>query len=359
MMKSLETVLVTGGTGFVGARCILALLHQGYRVRTTLRALTSQASVIEALRTGGSTSGDQLEFVEADLTSDENWDTALHGCTYVLHVASPVFFATPTDESAHFKLAVEGSRRVLKAARDAGVKRVVLTSSFGAVGFSHTDRTTETSEVDWTDPQLKGLSTYEKSKGLAERAAWEFIKNEGGGLELSVINPVAILGPSLSSHTSGSFDIIRHLLDGSLKAVPNIPLNVVDVRDVADLHVRAMTNPTANGQRFIASADGQISMPEIARLLKQKLPQVADKVATKTVPDWVVRLASLFNAQAKTGAMFLRVNRRVSNAKAKQLLDWKPMATNEQAILAAAESLLLYWKAPLPGMTKKWTRLPS
>ncbi len=341
-MKNPEIVLVTGGTGFVGAQCILALLHQGYHVRTTLRSLASKTSVLETLRAGGSTPGDQLEFVEADLTSDHNWDAALHGCTYVLHVASPVSFATPADESAHLKPAVEGTLRVLKSARDAGVKRVVLTSSFGAVGFSHTDRTTETTEADWTDPNLKGLSTYEKSKGLAERAAWEFIKQEGGALELSVINPVAILGPSLGSHTSGSFDIIRHLVDGSLKAVPNIPLNVVDVRDVADLHVRAMTTPAASGQRFIASADGQISMPEIAQLLQQKMPDIAEKVATKTVPDWVVRFASLFNAQAKTGAMFLQVNRRVSNAKAKQLLGWKPLATQEQAIVAAAESLVKY-----------------
>lgn len=341
-MKNPETVLVTGGTGFVAAQCILALLHQGYRVRTTLRSLASQASVLETLQTGGSTPGDQLEFVEADLTSDKNWDAALHGCTYVLHVASPVSFATPADESAHLKPAVEGTLRVLKAARDAGVKRVVLTSSFGAVGFSHTDRTTETTEADWTDPQLKGLSTYEKSKGLAERAAWKFIQQEGGALELTVINPVAILGPSLGRHTSGSFDIVKHLLDGSLKAVPNIPLNVVDVRDVADLHVRAMTHPAANGQRFIASADGQISMPEIARLLQQKLPHVAGKVSSRPVPDWVLRFASLFNAQAKTGAMFLNVNRRVSTAKAKQLLGWQPLATSEQAILAAAESLVRY-----------------
>nr|GEX61333.1 NAD(P)-binding Rossmann-fold superfamily protein [Tanacetum cinerariifolium] len=244
------------------------------------------------------------------------------------------------SDCAHLKPAVEGTLRVLQAARDAGVKRVVLTSSFGAVGFSHTDRATETTEADWTDPNLKGMSTYEKSKGLAERAAWDFIKKEGGTLELSTINLVAILGPSLGRHTSGSFDIIRHLIDGSLKAVPNIPLNVVDVRDVADLHVRAMTTPAANGPRFIASADGQISMPEIAQLLKQKMPQIAEKVATKTVPDWVVRFASLFNPQAKTGAMFLKVNRRVSNAKAKQVLGWKPLATNEQAILSAAESLV-------------------
>ena len=341
-MKNPETVLVTGGTGFVGGQCILALSQQGYRVKTTLRSLASKNNVLETLTSGGSMSVDQLEFVEADLTSDKNWDEAVKGCAYVLHVASPVSFASPINESEQLRPAVEGTLRVLKAARDAGVKRVVLTSSFGAVGFSHTDTTTETTEADWTDPNLKGLSVYEKSKGLAERAAWEFIKKEGGALELSVINPVAILGPSLGPHISGSFSILQHLVDGSMKAVPNISLNLVDVRDVADLQLRAMTTPAANGQRFIASADGLISMPEIAQLLKSKLPEVAARVSANTVPDWVIKVAALFNTQAKTAAMFLKVNRKVSNAKAKSLLAWTPLATNEQAILASMNSLIKY-----------------
>lgn len=337
-MKNPETVLVTGGNGFVGGHCLLALLQQGYRVRTTLRSLASKDRVLEMLKTGGITPGEQLECVEANLTDDRRWDDAMHGCAYVLHVASPVVLAAPTQESDILKPAL----RVLKAARKAGVKRVVLTSSFGAVGFSHTDPTTETTEADWTDPQLNGLSTYEKSKGLAERAAWAFIQHEGGALELSVINPVAILGPSLGPHVSGSFDILKHLVDGSLKAVPNIALNLVDVRDVAELHLRAMTVPAAKGQRFIASADGQISMPEIAQLLKKQWPAVAAKVSARTVPDWVLKVAALFNPQAKTGAMLLKVNRRVSNAKAKTWLGWTPLATNEQAIQAAMDSLLKY-----------------
>lgn len=345
-MKNPETVLVTGGTGFVGGQCILTLLQQGYRVRTTLRSLASKNRVLDALRAGGLMPGDQLEFVEANLTNDQHWDAVMRGCTYVLHVASPVVLAASTPEDQVLTPAIEGTLRVLKAARQAGVKRVVLTSSFGAVGFSHTDHTTETTEADWTDPQLSGLSTYEKSKGLAERAAWEFIQREGGILELSVINPVAILGPSLGPHVSGSFDILKHLVDGSLKAVPNIALNLVDVRDVAELHLRAMTVPAAQGQRFIASADGQISMPEIAQLLKKQWPAVAATVATRTVPDWVVKVAALFSPQAKTGAMFLKVNRRVSNAKAKALLGWTPRATNEQAIAAAMESLLQHQLIP-------------
>ncbi len=341
-MKNAETVLVTGGTGFVGMRCILTLLRQGYRVRTTVRSLASQPQVLATLRAGGAETAEQVEFVEADLTDDRHWPAAVRGCAYVLHVASPVGFAAPTDESAHLKPAVEGTLRVLKAARDAGVRRVVLTSSFGAVGFSHTDTTTETTEADWTDPSLNGLSVYEKSKGLAERAAWNFIQTEGGALELSVLNPVAILGPALSPHVSGSFDMLKHLVDGSLKAAPHIVLNVVDVRDVADLQIRAMTTPSAAGQRFIASADGQISMPEIAQFLRQHWPDLTARVTTKTVPDWVLKVAALFNAQAKTGAMFLKVNRRVSNAKAKRELGWQPLSTNEQAITAAMDSLIKY-----------------
>ncbi len=339
-MANSDPVLVTGGTGFVAMQIILQLLQKGYNVRTTVRSLNSKDTIIRTLGLNGVTSLDKLSFVEAELTKDGNWAEAMNSCKYVLSVASPVFFKVPKDENDAIRPAVEGILRILKFARAAGVKRVVMTSSFGAVGFSQKNKTRETTETDWTDPSLKGLSAYEKSKGLAERAAWDFIKGEGGKPEFATINPVAILGPSLSAHVSGSFDILKHLLDGSLKAIPPIPLNIVDVRDVADLHIRAMENPKANGQRFIATADGQISMPEIAALLKRINPQIAAKVSTKTVPAFVVKLASLFNAQAKQGAMFLNVNRIVSNKKAKKLLEWKPIATNEQAILASLESMV-------------------
>ena len=341
-MSNSETILVTGGTGFVAMQIILQLLQKGYNVRTTVRSLNSKDTVIRTLGSNGVTSLDKLSFMETELTKDDNWAEAMKGCKYVLSVASPVFFEIPRDENDAIRPAVEGILRILKFARAAGVKRVVMTSSFGAVGFSQTDKTRETTEADWTDPSLKGLSAYEKSKGMAERAAWEFVKGEGGNLEFTTINPVAILGASLSAHVSGSFDILKHLLYGSLKAVPPISLNIVDVRDVADLHIRAMENPKANGQRFLATADGQISMLEIAALLKKTAPQIAAKVSTKTVPAFVVKLASFFNAQAKQGAMFLNVARNVSNEKARKLLGWKPVATNEQAILASLESMIKY-----------------
>ena len=339
-MENSETVLVTGGTGFVGIQCVLQLLQKGYTVKTTLRSMDKKNEVIESLKHGGITSFENPTFIETSLTKDDNWDEAMKGCKYVLSVASPVFFTLPKDENEAIRPAVDGILRVLKTARNAGVKRVVMTSNFGAVGFSNKNPNSETTESDWTDPNEKGLSIYEKSKLLAERAAWNFIQKEGGNLEFATINPVAIFGPSLGSHVSGSLELIQHLLDGSMRLVLNIPLNIVDVRDVADLHIRAMTTPKANGQRFIASADSQISLLEIATLLKNKMPNVAKKVSTRTLPNWIVNFASLFNQQAKEGNLFLRINRNVSNAKAKTLLGWTPIANNEKIVLDLVESTI-------------------
>ena len=341
-MENSEIVLVTGGNGFVGINCIYQLLQKGYNVKTSFRSINKKDEVIKTLRNGGITAFDNLTFIEADLTKDANWNEAAKSCNYVLLVASPVFFHLPKNENEVIQPVVDGTLRVLKAARNAGVKRVVMTSSFGAVGFSNKNQNSETTEADWTNPNQKGLSAYEKSKVLAERAAWDFIKKEGGSLELTAINPVAILGPSLNNHLSGSFGILTHLLDGSMKAVPNIPLNIVDVRDVADIHIRAMKNPDANGQRFIASADGKISMPDIASFLKEKMPEVSAKVSAKTLANWVLHFAALFNDQAKHAAPLLSVNRNVSNEKANKMLGWKPVANNEETIITSVKSMIKF-----------------
>lgn len=338
-MENSEQVLVTGGTGAVGIHCILQLLQKGYSVKTTLRSISRKNEVIDMLKTGGISSFANLAFIETDLTKDDNWDKAMKGCRYVLHVASPTHLES-TDENTMIGPAVDGVLRVLKAARDAGVKRVVLTSSFGALGFSNKNPEIETTEADWTNPNEKGLSPYEKSKSLAERAAWDFIKREGGDLELAAINPVAIFGPLLGPVKSPSLSILNALLNGSVKAIPNIPLNVIDIRDVADLHIRAMVNPKANGQRFIASADGEISIPQIALLIKSKMPGVTAKVPSKTLPNWVLGIAALFNPEAKRAAFFSKISRNVSNAKAKKILGWVPVANNEEAILASVESMV-------------------
>lgn len=344
-MENKGIVLVTGGTGFVAMRIISQLLETGYQVRTTVRDLKDTGKITAALN-ANHIELRGLSFEVAELTEDANWAKAMQGCSYVLSVASPVFFHKPKNEAEATRPAVEGILRVLKFAQQAGVKRVVMTSNFGAVGFTQTDKKRETTESDWTNVNAKGLSVYEKSKTLAEMASWDFIKNKGGNLEFATINPVAILGPALSSHFSGSFHLLENLLNGTLKAAPNIPLNVVDVRDVAELHILAMESPKANGQRFIASADGQISIPEIAELLRKEKPHLTQKVTKRRVPTWVLSIAALFNAQAKEALLLATINRNVSNRKAKQLLRWKPVSTQEETILVSVESMLMFDALP-------------
>lgn len=337
-----EKVLVTGGTGFLGMQMLLQLLNKGYDVRTTVRSLKSKDKVIDTLRKNGVTNFDQLSFIEADLSKDANWAEAMADRDYVLSVASPVFFEIPKDEAEVIRPAIEGIMRILKAANRTNVKRVVMTSNFGAVGFSNQDWHSVTTEKDWTDENAKGLSAYEKSKLLAEKAAWKYIETEGQGLEFATVNPVAIFGPSLDSHVSGSFDLLKGIASGSMKMVPNIELNVVDVRDVVDLHIRAMITPEAAGQRFIATTDGMISMPDIEELLQKERPQLSEKISKRTMPDWMLKAASHFNATAREGQFMAEMNRNVSNAKAREVLGWTPIGTKEDAVLAAVDSLIKY-----------------
>ncbi|MGE0076418.1 MAG: SDR family oxidoreductase [Bacteroidales bacterium] len=339
-MESKEIVLVTGGTGFVGMQIILQLLEKGYNVRTTVRSYKRIDKIKETLKANGINSFENLSFVETELTNDNNWAKAMDGCKYVLSVASPVFFEKPKNEDEAIRPAVEGILRILRFAKQTGVKRVVMTSNFGAVGFTQRDKSRETIESDWTNVNAKGLSLYEKSKTLAEKTAWNFIQNNGGDLEFVTINPVAILGPSLDAHISGSFILLEMLLFGRLKAIPDLPLNIVDVRDVADLHIRAMENPNANGQRFIASADGQISLQDMAKLIRDKRPVVAQKVAKGKLPNWILSIASLFNEQAKESLFMSKINRNVSNNKAREVLGWKPIAPQEETILASVDSMI-------------------
>ncbi|WP_149206313.1 SDR family oxidoreductase [Flavobacterium johnsoniae] len=342
MIHSHQKVLVTGGTGFVAIHSILQLLNRGYQVRTTVRSLNSRDKIFEMLKNGGITDFSQLEFIETDLTSDKNWNEAMMGCQYVLHIASPIFLRLPKNEDEMIRPAVDGTLRVLKAARDSGVKRVVMTSNFGAVGYSHKEKNSLITEESWTDPNEKGLSTYNKSKVLAEKAAWDFIEKEGGALELSVINPMGIFGPSLNEDLSSGFELLKKLLDGSMKAIPDIRLGIVDVRDVAELHILAMEKPQAKGERFLALSGGTMSLIEIVKLLKEKMPYVTTKAPTKSLPTFIIRLSSIFNDQAKAILPLVGINRNASNKKAKTILGWVPR-TNEEAVTASVISLIK-WK---------------
>lgn len=343
MIHTHQKVLVTGGTGFVAIHSILQLLNRGYQVRTTIRSIKSKDKIFEMLKNGGIADFTKLDFIEADLTSNKNWLEAMIDCQYVLHIASPIFLRLPKNEDEMIRPAVDGTLRVLKAAREAGVKRVVMTSNFGAVGYSHKDKNTIITEESWTNPNEKGLSTYNKSKVLAEQAAWDFMNTEGGSLELSVINPMGILGPSLSHDLSSGFEMLKKLLDGTMKAIPDIRLGIVDVRDVAELHILAMENPDAKGERFLALAGGTMSLLEIVKLLKQKMPYVVEKASTKSLPTFIIRLSALFNDQAKAILPLVGIYREASNEKARTVLGWKPR-NNEEAIMATVISLIK-WKS--------------
>jgi nucleoside-diphosphate-sugar epimerase len=330
-----ELVLVTGGSGFIGAHCILQLLHAGYRVRTTVRSLTREGDVRAMLEVGGAAPGEALSFAAADLESDAGWPAAVAGCAFVLHVASPFPAGAPKHEDELIVPARDGALRVLRAARDAGVKRVVLTSSFAAVGYGHAPRDQPFSETDWTDPGGRRLGAYAKSKTLAERAAWEFIARDGGALELAVVNPVAVLGPDFST----SVQLLQLLMDGRMPRCPRLSFGIVDVRDVADLHLRAMRNPAAKAERFLAVAGESMSIQEISLLLRARMGKAAARAPTKVMPDWMVRVASLFSPALAQVVPELGKIKNISNEKARRVLGWTPRS-NADAIVATAESLV-------------------
>lgn len=334
-----QTVLVTGGSGFIGTHCILQLLAAGYQVRTTIRNLKREGDARAMLKVGGAEPGNRLNFSTADLVSDEGWREAVAGCDFVLHVASPLPPSVPKHEDELIVPAREGTLRVLRASRDAGVKRVVLTSSFAAIGYGHKVRETPFTEADWTDPNGDDVAPYTKSKTLAERAAWDFLAREGGALELSVINPVAVFGPVLGPDYSASILLVQKMMDGAMPGTPRLYFGAVDVRDVADLHLRAMTNPAASGERFLSVAGDFLTMLDIAKILKTRLGALAKRVPNRELPNWMVRLAALRDPAIKLILPELGKKKNATNEKARRLLGWQPRS-NEDALVATAESLV-------------------
>ncbi|MDZ4692704.1 aldehyde reductase [Terricaulis sp.] len=333
-----ELVLVTGGSGFLGSHVILQLLKAGYQVRTTVRSLSREGEVREMLRVGGVDAGDRLTFAAADLTSDAGWAEAVAGCAYVHHVASPFPPNIPKHEDEVIIPARDGALRVLKAARDAGVKRVVLTSSYAAIGYGQPQQSKPFDETNWTDPNGDDVRAYVKSKTLAERAAWDFIAREGGALELSVVNPVAILGPVLAPDYSTSIMLIKRLMDGDMPGCPRLFFGLVDVRDVAGMHLICMTHPGAKGERFLALAGEFLSIAQIGRILKRNLGSAAKRVPTMELPDFLIRMAAARDPAVQQILPELGKRKNGTNAKARRVLGWIPR-TNEESILATAESL--------------------
>lgn len=332
-----DTVLVTGGTGFVAGWTIAELLKRGYEVRTTVRDIVKAEQVQSAVKRAGVTT-DHLSFAVADLTKDEGWNEAVAGCTYVLHVASPLGNEAPRDLDALVAPARDGTLRVLRAAVKAGAKRVVMTSSGAAATPLARKKLKVADETIWTDPNDPAINAYRKSKVLAERAAWDFMKEHGGKTEFTTILPAGIFGPVLTKSGLGSVQLIQGLLKGSPSAIPHIGFNMIDVRDVAAIHVMAMTAPEAAGERFIAA--GQFMwMNDVASILHDKLGDRAAKVPTKSMPSFVVRFLALFSPRLRSIVPNLDRSLSFSSEKAHRLLGFTPRLAVE-TVVDCAESLL-------------------
>jgi nucleoside-diphosphate-sugar epimerase len=341
-----DTVLVTGGTGFIAGWCIAELLNGGYRVRTTVRNAAKQAAVRAAIALHV-TSTDDLMFCVADLTADAGWDAAVAGCAYVLHVASPLGGSASDDANAMVAAARDGTLRVLRAATNAGVKRIVMTSA--AATARPGDPTQISDESIWADPDDPQFDAYRRSKILAERAAWDFFASAPRRTEFTTILPGAVFGPVQSKDGWGSVRIIQGLLNGRPPGLPRLGFWVVDVRDLAALHVRAMTAPNAAGERFIG-AGAFVWMADIAQALRTGLGERAARVPTRALPDFLVRTFALFVPQLRGLVPMLgRVN-ALTSEKARRVLGFAPRPAAE-TVVDCAESLL----APTPAAMSSQT----
>lgn len=323
-----KKVLITGGTEYLAMHVIHRLLQQNYQVRTTVYSLESADYVKKTMSANGITDLNKLTFVAADLLKDEGWDQVVKDQDYVVNIDTPIGSTIP--------LAVQGIQRMLTAASKAQVKRVVMTSSFGAIGSRNLDKNKVFTEEDWTDENQAGLSYYDKVSLMVEKSAWKFIENDRSGMELVTVNPVAILGPPLDGYQAGSFNVLRMVF---IKGLGRMPVNLVDVRDVADVHIRAMLTPEARNQRFIAATD-KITLLKIKNLIRKERPQLASELAEKPTPPWVMDIASNFLAHAKKGKLMMDLDHTISNQKAQEILGWQPMFTKEQTILDSIDGMV-------------------
>ncbi|SDG59866.1 dihydroflavonol-4-reductase [Dyadobacter soli] len=333
-----KKVLLTGISGFLGSHTAIKLLDAGYKVTGTLRAI-ERASAIRAIIGRHTENIGNLELVEADLSNAAIWKELTSQKDYVQHIASPFPRTLPESESELIQTAKSGTLNILQAAAENNVKRVVLTSSVAAVVYGKTRHELNKifSEDDWSNQDHTSDNTpYFRSKTVAEKAAWNFIASSGSRMELTSVLPGAILGPVLEDDFGTSANMVIKLLDGSSPALPNIGFDIVDVRSVADLLVKAMEAPHAAGERYIASA-GYLTFKEIAVILKEHFPN--RKVPDKQLPNLLVRLLAHFDASIKPILVDLGVKRKLDISKARRELQWNPGSTPE-AVIACAESLI-------------------
>tara|TARA_B100000809_G_C15132652_1_gene529196 strand:- start:1420 stop:2421 length:1002 start_codon:yes stop_codon:yes gene_type:complete len=330
----MKKVLVTGTTGFIGLHCVQQLLEKGFAVNGTLRSFDRKDEVINAL-SSHNTSTEHLSLFETDLLEDKGWDEAIEGCEYVLHVASP-FVLTPESEDFFVKPAVEGSLRVLKLANKHKVKKLVLTSSFAAM-VDTLEKKDSFDESDWSDPNKKGIRAYGKSKTLAEKAAWDYMASNTPSFSLTVINPVAVTGPSLSKDIGTSNSIVGQMINGNVPGTAKVHIGYVDVRDVAAAHITAMLNNQTDGERIIVF-EKTLWMDEVATILRDA---GFDKAPSKVMPKWAMQIMSIFKKDLKFIVPLINKKRHIHSTKATDLLHWEPISA-EESIVATAKQLQEY-----------------
>jgi dihydroflavonol-4-reductase len=336
IMTNMKKVLLTGISGYVGQHCAVELLKQGYAVRGTVRSLSKADEVIEGIKKEVDPKGN-LEFFELNLLKDEGWDKAMEGCEYVLHVASPFVTSEPKDENDLIRPAVEGTQRALKAARNAGVKRMVITSSMVAM-LGDANGSININQESWTNVKAKNVSAYLKSKTLAEKSAWDFIDTQKGDnkLELVVVNPGPVYGPTLSGNLTGeSMSTFKKMITGKMPMVPKGGINMSDVRDVAQIHVQALENPGAKGKRFIVATEKAHSFQDLAQILKSN---GYEKVSTKLAPNLLVKFMSNFNSEMRGMLPFVGNTFNGNVDETMKTFNWKPIPV-EKTVLDTAQSV--------------------
>ncbi len=340
-----DRVLVTGATGFIAQHCMLQLLEAGYEVRGTARSANRAADVVAILSPHLSDAArgrlDALEVVAADLTRDDGWRGAVEGCRFVMHIASPLPKGVVKDENELIVPARDGALRVLRASHNAGVERVVLTSSLSAIIYGN-DRSHLFTEADWSNLDGKRIGAYDKSKTIAERASWEYMETikDSSPMELVAINPGLVLGPLLSSDWGTSAEMVKRILDHKVPAIPNIGFATIDVRDVASAHVTAMVSPNAVGQRFIC-AEANHSMMEIAEILKTRYGTRGFKIPTGRLPSIVIRAMAIFDKTVRLALNDLDTSQNVDNTKIRAVLNWQPRDLLEMTT-SMADSMIDY-----------------
>ncbi|MFN2258596.1 MAG: SDR family oxidoreductase [Parasphingopyxis sp.] len=327
-------VLVTGGSGYIAGFIIRQLIEEGWEVNTTIRSLAREQAVRDVLATDNA----KLRFFAADLTDDAGWAESMEGCSHLLHVASPLPGATPKDEDDLVVPAREGALRALRFAKQAGIERVVMTSSVAAVAYGVGRGEHTFDESRWTDLSHPDIYPYVKSKTVAERAARDWMLASGAGMEFCTINPSMVLGPIMSADFSTSLEAVRKLMDGSMPGVPDLGFCIVDVRDVADLHVKALTAPGMDGERFIA-AGKFYKLYDVGRVIRARLGEEAKKVPTRRLPDWLVKLFALFDPVIRQVTSELGKVRHCDAGHAKEKLGWQTR-DEERTIEDTARSLI-------------------